>query len=138
MTLSFYILAFAILFIIVDLLFARTCHLTVVALVGLFFDLQVNIRIHWLVRVFMTVFMIFFIYQFYDKIWNLILKKWPLKDKYQAGVYGLVGKTGTVKILDGKKSACINGDLYSFSKENSLKEGDSFVVKDIVDGKILI
>ncbi|GEM_PF-7038537 len=141
MTLSLYLLFIALLLILVDLLFFRTCHLTVASFVLLFIDLQYSISVHILVRLFMAVIAIFLIWQFYDRLWDIIIEKWPIKSRYREKIYhsgmeALVGQRGVVKLMDGRKLAYVKGNLYLFYKENELKEGDSFTIKNVVDGFI--
>ncbi len=142
MTLNLYLVFIALLLVLVDLLFFRSCHLTVAALVLLFIDLQYSIDVHILVRLFMTVIAIFLIWQFYDRLWDIIMEKWPIKSRYRERRYhsnmeGLVGQSGVVKLMDGKKFAYVKGNLYLFYRENDLKDGDSFRIKNVVDGLIV-
>lgn len=40
--------------------------------------------------------------------------------RYRTGPKGLVGRTGTVKEIDGNKMVSVQGDLWSFSNRNDL------------------
>ena len=74
----------------------------------------------------------------WKKVKELVIDKWFAKDKYKAGVYGFAGKHGTVKYVEGKKFALIDGDLYAFFEEYNLSVDSQFIVQEVRDGKIVI
>ncbi len=85
-------------------------------------------------------FLFFFILyvSFWKKIKEYVIDKWFAKDVYKAGVFNLPGREGTVKIIEGRKVAIIDGDVYAFYEDYNISESDKFTVKEIKDGKIVI
>ena len=90
-----------------------------------------------LTLVFFLVFFIVYV-SFWKKAKVYIVDKWFAKDVYKAGVYNLPGHEGIVKIIDGKKVAIIDGDVYAFYEDYNISESEKFIVKEVKDGKILI
>ena len=114
------------------------CIFISLGLTVFFIVFQVNISVHWVVRVFLSVLFIFAVWMLYARAWPLIQNKLPIKDMYNAGASGLVGKTGKVHVVYGKKMAQIDGDLYPFYGDNELSDGDTFKVAQVKDGKVKI
>lgn len=90
-----------------------------------------------LTLVFFLFFFILYV-SFWRKAKEYIVDKWFAKDVYKAGVYNLPGREGSVKIIEGKKVAIIDGDVYAFFKEYNISESEKFIVKEVKDGKIVI
>ncbi len=141
MTLTGYLLLSGALLMLIDIFFHTDIPTYLAYLLfsyAFFSQLQFNI----LVNIIVTILFFFLLLLFHNFIWNntvqWILDKFFSKDRYLAGVDGLAGSKGTVKVIRGKKLANIHNDLYKFLEENSLEEGDSFTVKEVIDGEIVI
>ena len=95
-----------------------------------------------LVKIILTILFFMVLLVTYLTIWRrletIFVDKFFAKDKYRAGVYGLPGKQGYVRTVEGEKFACIDGDLYAFHEECLLPDEAEFTVKEVKDSKIVI
>ena len=141
MSISMYLILFGIILMLVDIFF-HTDIPTFIAYLIFSIVFFINIPLHVLVRIILTIIFFFALLLFHYFLWKktiqVVIDKFFAKDMYKAGFAGLVGKKGEVKVVEGKKLACIQGDLYKFRDEVPLEEGEGFIVKETDDGYIII
>ena len=114
----------------------------VIAIVLFSIALYINLNYEPLINITITLVFFFIFFVLYVSFWKkakeFIIDKWLAKDVYKAGVYNLPGHEGSVKIIDGKKVAIIDGDVYAFFEDYNISESEKFIVKEVKDGKIVI
>lgn len=141
MSISMYLILFGIILMLVDIFF-QTDIPTFIAYLIFSLVFFINIPLHLLVRIILTIIFFFVLLLFHYFLWKktiqLLIDTFFAKDIYKAGFDGLIGKKGIVRIIEGKKLAYIQGDLYKFRDEISLKEGEGFIVKNTDDGYVII
>ena len=141
MSFSFYLVLIGIILMLIDIFFHSDIP-TFIAYIIFSIVFLLNIHLHILWRIILTIIFFFVLLLFHHFLWEktvqLVVDKYFAKDKYHAGFSGLVGKKGKVRIIENKKLAYIEGDLYKFRDEVNLEEGEDFIVKGIEDGFITI
>ncbi|MGD8113318.1 MAG: hypothetical protein ACQEWA_00285 [Sphaerochaetaceae bacterium] len=141
MTITGYLITAGILLMLIDIFF-RTDVPTYIAYLLFSYALFRVIKLNLLVSLIVTILFFFLLLLFHNFIWNATIQRLTdrffAKDKYIAGVEGLAGEKGVAKMIDGTFYASIHGDLYLFADDVDISEGESFTVKEVVDGKIII
>lgn len=142
MSLNVYLLLFGLLLILIDFFFRSDLptYFAFLIFTTIIFRLIGSYNI--LLRIIISILFLLLLVIIHHYLWKntilLVIDKFFSKDKYKAGVEGLVGRVGVVRIIDNKKLASINGDLYVFLNTVDLEDGETFKVKDVSDGKIII
>ena len=115
---------------------------TVIAIILFSLAFYINLNYEPLINITLTIIFFFFVFFIYISFWKklklYIIDKWLAKDVYKAGVYNLPGRQGTIKLIEDKKVAIIDGDVYNLSEDYNISEGEKFTVKEVKDGKIVI
>src|SRR5690554_4636258 len=102
-----YLILIGILLIIIDLFFQSDLptYIALVLFSTAFFMLVVNFNI--ILRLIFSVLFFLVLIVIHHYVWKttvlLLVDKLFAKDRYKAGIEGLVGNTGIVRIIDGKK-----------------------------------
>ena len=142
MSLEVYAILFGIILILIDIFFASDLPTFAAILLFCFAFYRILPVSSLLVKIILTILFFFVLLIVYITLWKkaeaVIVDKWFAKDKYLVGAYGFPGKKGTVKIVDGEKYACIDGDLYAFYEDYGLADQAEFTVKEVRDSKIVI
>ena len=127
--------------ILVDI-FWRTDLPTVLAIVLFSLAFYNTLNYEPLINIILTLIFFFIFFIVYVSVWKklklYIIDKWLAKDVYKAGVYNLPGHQGTIKLIEDKKVAIIDGDVYALYEDYNIPEGEKFTVKEVIDGKIVI
>ena len=130
-----------IILILIDIFFLSDLP-TVFAIILFSYAFYTTLNYEQLINILLSLvfFLVFFILyvSFWRKTKEYIIDKWLAKDVYKAGVYNFPGHEGTVKIIEGKKVAMIDGDVYAFYEDYNIAESQKFIVKEVKDGKIVI
>lgn len=141
MSLDKLLILIGIILILIDIFFASDLPTFVALLIFCYVSYR-NLPFEILYKIILTILFFFVLLIIYIAVWRkiktIVIDKWFAKDKYKAGVSGFPGKTGVIKVVDGMKYAQLDGDLYALFEDYPLAEGDSFVVKEMKDGKIVI
>ena len=141
MSISLYLVLFGIIMMLVDIFF-KTDIPTFIAYILFSVVFFINIPLHILLRVILTLIFFFILILFHYFLWNktiqFLVNRFFAKDIFIAGVDGLIGSKGKVRVIENKKLASINGDLYKFYENIPLEDGDDFIVVTIKDGCIII
>ena len=130
-----------IILILVDIFFLTDLP-TVLAIVLFSFAFYNTLNYEPLINITLTLIFFFILFIIYVSVWKklklYIIDKWLAKDVYKAGVYNLPGHQGTIKLIEDKKVAIIDGDVYALYEDYNIPEGEKFTVKEVIDGKIVI
>lgn len=141
MSVELYAVLIGIILLLIDIFFASDIP-SFIGILLFCFAFYKLLPFHFLVNIIITILFFFAILVIYITLWkkakSLLVDKFFAKDKYKAGVEGLAGIKGVVRIVKGEKFAEINGDLYSFYEDYPVLEKDVFVVKEVKEGKIVI
>ena len=135
------IIIFAVILMVVDI-FLNFNIPTFISYILFTYVFYTVIELNFMYKILLTIIFFFAFIVFHYIVWSntihIFIDKFISKDKYIVGIDGLKGEKGRVKIIQNTKMAYIKGDLYEFSTDNQLRDGDYFKVKEIKDGKIII
>ena len=141
MSIGMCLIFIGIILILLDIFFLTDLP-TVVAIVLFSIALYINLNYEPLINITITLVFFFIFFIIYVSVWKklklYIIDKWLSKDVYKAGVYNLPGHQGTIKLIEDKKVAIIDGDVYALYEDYNISEGEKFTVKEVKDGKIVI
>ncbi len=141
MSIGMSIVFIGIILILLDIFFLTDLP-TVIAIILFSLAFYINLNYEPLINITLTIIFFFFVFFIYISFWKklklYIIDKWLAKDVYKAGVYNLPGRQGTIKLIEDKKVAIIDGDVYNLSEDYNISEGEKFTVKEVKDGKIVI
>ncbi len=130
-----------IILILVDIFFLTDLP-TVLAIILFSLAFYNTLNYEPLINITLTLIFFFIFFIVYVSVWKklklYIIDKWLAKDVYKAGVYNLPGHQGTIKLIEDKKVAIIDGDVYALYEDYNISEGEKFTVKEVKDGKIVI
>ncbi len=141
MSVNEYIILFGIILILIDIFFTTDIptYISYILFTVVFYR---ELEIHFMYRIILSIIFFFALIIFHYVVWSktiqLIIDKFISKDNHQVGIDGLKGKNGKVKIIENNKMAYVNGDLYEFSCDNQLEDGEVFRIKEVQNGKIVI
>ena len=141
MSLNTFLILIGVILILVDIFFASDLPTFIALLLFTYVFFRI-LPFHLLYRIILTILFFAILLIVYIAAWrkvvSIVVDKWFAKDKYRAGASGFPGKTGIIKVVDDKKYAQIDGNLYALFEDYPLNNGDGFLVKELKDGKIII
>jgi membrane protein implicated in regulation of membrane protease activity len=135
------LLVLALIFFLVDIFFLSDFP-TFIAYVLTTTAAVINTRISFLYQILFGLIFIFILVAFHYLLWKKVLQKINSKfispRKYIGGYEGLVGKYGVIKNIEGRLVIAIGEEIFQFETQNDVREGESYLIKDIKSSNLII
>jgi len=134
----------AFILILIDIFFASDIP-THLAYLILTFTIAKEIEAALLYQILLGVLIWFGLVIFHYTVWRKVLER--INDRFispnhhKGGLDALIGKTGTIKEIDGKKFVSVNEELYRFKPQNNAEEfanGQTVEIKDYESNTLII
>ncbi len=141
MDLNHILLIVALILIVVDIFFASDIP-TIIATIIVAFVIAKELPVPFLYKILLGLIIWFILvaiyYWFWKKIVAKVLNHYIAPEKLKSGQEALVGRTGTIKAIEGRILLQIDDELHPFKSEKEWKDGEKAVISGFKDGVLII